>query len=231
MQPEIQTMGGYGGAVSSVQRNKVLRNTYALLALSLLPTIAGAWLAISLGLDKTLLASPWLSLMLFLGGAFGFMFLIEKNKNSSAGVAFLLAFTFFMGVMLSRLVGLVLGMQGGASLVMTSLGGTAAIFAVMATIGTVIKRDLSGMGKFLMVGALVVFFGLIIGMIFQLPALMLALTVMCLGIFSLFMMYDVNRIVQGGETNYISATLALYMNIYNVFSSLLALLGIGNSSE
>lgn len=231
MQPDIQTVGSYGGAVSSAQRNKVLRNTYALLALSLLPTIAGAWLAIATGLDKTLLASPWLTLMVFLGGAFGFMFLIEKNKNSSAGVAFLLAFTFFMGVMLSRMVGLVLGMQNGASLVMTSLGGTAAIFAVMATLGTVIKRDLSGMGKFLMVGALVVFFGFLIGMIFQLPALMLALTVMCLGIFSLFMMYDINRIVQGGETNYISATLALYMNVYNVFSSLLALVGIGNSSE
>jgi modulator of FtsH protease len=231
MQPEVQTIAGFGGAVSSAQRNKVLRNTYALLALSLVPTIAGAWLAMSLGLDKTLLKSPIMSMFLFLGGAFAFMFLIEKNKNSSAGVAFLLAFTFFMGVMLSRLVGIVLGMQGGAGLVMTALGGTAGIFAVMATLGTFIKRDLSGMGKFLMVGALVVLFGAIIGVIFQMPALMLALTVMCLGIFSLFMMYDVNRIVQGGETNYISATLALYMNIYNVFSSLLALLGVGNNSE
>jgi modulator of FtsH protease len=231
MQPEVQTIAGYGGVVSAEQRNKVLRNTYALLAVSLLPTIAGAWLAMAMGLDKTMLKSPILSMIVFLAGAFGFMFLIEKNKNSSAGVAFLLAFTFFMGVMLSRLVGIVLGMQNGASLVMTALGGTAAIFAVMATIGTMIKRDLSGMGKFLMVGALVVFFGAIIGVIFQLPALMLALTVMCLGIFSLFMMYDVNRIVQGGETNYISATLALYMNVYNVFSSLLALLGIGNSDE
>jgi modulator of FtsH protease len=231
MQPEVQTIAGYGGVASAEQRNKVLRNTYALVALSLLPTIAGAWLAMAMGLDKTMLKSPILSMIVFLAGAFGFMFLIEKNKNSSAGVAFLLAFTFFMGVMLSRLVGIVLGMQNGASLVMTALGGTAAIFAVMATIGTMIKRDLSGMGKFLMVGALVVFFGAIIGVIFQLPALMLALTVMCLGIFSLFMMYDVNRIVQGGETNYISATLALYMNVYNVFSSLLALLGIGNSDE
>jgi modulator of FtsH protease len=231
MQPEVQTIAGYGGVVSAEQRNKVLRNTYALLAVSLVPTIAGAWLAMAMGLDKTMLKSPILSMIVFLAGAFGFMFLIEKNKNSSAGVAFLLAFTFFMGVMLSRLVGIVLGMQNGASLVMTALGGTAAIFAVMATIGTMIKRDLSGMGKFLMVGALVVFFGAIIGVIFQLPALMLALTVMCLGIFSLFMMYDVNRIVQGGETNYISATLALYMNVYNVFSSLLALLGIGNSDE
>jgi modulator of FtsH protease len=229
MQPEVQTIAGYGGAAESAARNKVLRNTYALLALSLIPTIAGAWLAMAMGLDKTMLKSPILSMIVFLGGAFGFMFLIEKNKNSSAGVAFLLAFTFFMGVMLSRLVGIVLGMQNGAGLVMTALGGTASIFAVMAGVGTFIKRDLSGMGKFLMVGALVVFFGAIIGVIFQLPALMLALTVMCLGIFSLFIMYDINRIVQGGETNYVSATLGLYMNIYNVFSSLLALLGIGNN--
>jgi modulator of FtsH protease len=231
MQPEVQTIAGYGGAVSAQQRNKVLRSTYALLAVSLIPTIAGAWLAMALGLDKTMLRSPMISLVAFLVGAFGFMFLIEKNKNSSAGVAFLLAFTFFMGVMLSRLVGIVLGMQNGASLVMTALGGTAGIFAVMAAVGTFVKKDLSGMGKFLMVGALVVFFGALIGIIFQLPALMLALTVMCLGIFSLFIMYDINRIVQGGETNYISATTALYLNIYNVFSSLLALLGIGNSSE
>jgi modulator of FtsH protease len=231
MQPEVQTIAGYGGAVSAQQRNKVLRSTYALLAVSLIPTIAGAWLALAMGLDKTMLKSPILSMVVFLAGAFGFMFLIEKNKNSSAGVAFLLAFTFFMGVMLSRLVGIVLGMQNGASLVMTALGGTAGIFAVMAAVGTFVKKDLSGMGKFLMVGALVVFFGAIIGIIFQMPALMLALTVMCLGIFSLFIMYDINRIVQGGETNYISATTALYLNIYNVFSSLLALLGIGNSSE
>ncbi|MGL4575395.1 MAG: Bax inhibitor-1 family protein [Burkholderiaceae bacterium] len=231
MQPEVQTIAGYGGAVSAQQRNKVLRSTYALLAVSLIPTIAGAWLALAMGLDKTMLKSPILSMVVFLAGAFGFMFLIEKNKNSSAGVAFLLAFTFFMGVMLARLVGIVLGMQNGASLVMTALGGTAGIFAVMAAVGTFIKKDLSGMGKFLMVGALVVFFGAIIGIIFQMPALMLALTVMCLGIFSLFIMYDINRIVQGGETNYISATTALYLSIYNVFSSLLALLGIGNSSE
>ncbi|MFM2400043.1 MAG: hypothetical protein RL341_2200 [Pseudomonadota bacterium] len=231
MQPEVQTIAGYGGAVSAQQRNKVLRSTYTLLAISLVPTIAGAWLAMAMGLDKTMLKSPMISLVAFLVGAFGFMFLIEKNKNSSMGVVFLLAFTFFMGVMLSRLVGVVLGMQNGASLVMTALGGTAGIFAVMAAVGTFVKKDLSGMGKFLMVGALVVFFGAIIGIIFQMPALMLALTVMCLGIFSLFIMYDINRIVQGGETNYISATTALYLNIYNVFSSLLALLGIGNSSE
>ncbi|KPF70381.1 hypothetical protein IP84_01160 [beta proteobacterium AAP99] len=226
---EVQTIGSYGQTtLSAEQRNKVLRNTYALLAVSLVPTIAGAWLAMAMGLDQTLFKSPMLSLVLFLGGAFGFMYLIEKNKNSGAGVALLLAFTFFMGVMLSRLLGWVLGMEGGATLVMTALGGTAVICASMAAIGAATKRDLSGMGKFLMVGALVVLVGAVIGIVFQLPALMLALIVMSLAISALFMVWDVNRIVNGGETNYVSATMALYMNIYNVFANLLALLGIGN---
>jgi modulator of FtsH protease len=226
---EVQTIGSYGQTtLSAEQRNKVLRNTYALLAVSLVPTIAGAWLAMAMGLDKTMLKSPILSLIVFMAGAFGFMFAIEKNKNSGMGVVLLLAFTFFMGVMLSRLVGIVLGMNNGASLIMSALGGTAVIFAVMATLGSIIKKDLSGMGKFLMVGALVVMVGAIIGIVFQLPALMLALTVMVLGISSLLMLWNINRIVMGGETNYITATMALYLDIYNVFSSLLALFGIGN---
>ena len=224
---EMQTVSGYGqSTISSIERNKVLRNTYTLLAISLVPTIAGAWLAMALGLDQTMLRSPGLTLIVFLAGAFGLMFGIERNKNSSMGVVLLLVFTFFMGIMLSRMLGMVLGMKNGASLIMYALGGTAAIFASMATLGTVIKKDLSGMGKFLMVGALVVFFGGLLSFFFPMPALQMALLFMCLGIFSLFMLYDINRIVQGGETNYVSATLALYLDIYNVFQSLLAILGI-----
>ncbi|MBX7228199.1 MAG: Bax inhibitor-1 family protein [Burkholderiaceae bacterium] len=224
---ELQTVSGYGqGGVSSIERNKVLRNTYTLLAMSLIPTIAGAWLAMALGLDKTMLKSPGLTLILFLVGAFGLMFAIERNKNSGLGVALLLVFTFFMGIMLSRMLGVVLGMKNGAALIMYSLGGTAAIFASMAVLGTMIKKDLSSMGKFLMVGALVVFFGGLLSFFFPMPALQMALLFMCLGIFSLYMMYDINRIVQGGETNYVSATLGLYLDIYNVFQSLLAILGI-----
>lgn len=124
------------------------------------------------------------------------------------------------------MLGVVLGMKNGAALIMYSLGGTAAIFASMAALGTMIKRDLSSMGKFLMVGALVVFFGGLLSFFFPMPALQMALLFMCLGIFSLYMMYDINRIVQGGETNYVSATLGLYLDIYNVFQSLLAILGI-----
>jgi modulator of FtsH protease len=224
---DFQTVYASGAvATSSEARNKVLRNTYALLALSLVPTVLGAWLALALGLDKTMLASPGLTMIVFFVGAFGFIFGIERNKESSTGVFMLLGFTFFMGIMLSRMLGFVLGMSNGVSLIMMSLGGTGAIFAAMATLGTVIKRDLSGLGKFLFIGALIVMVGGIISVFFPMPAMMMALMFMCLAIFSLFMMYDVNRIVTGGETNYISATLALYLDIYNVFQSLLAILGI-----
>ena len=218
-------------APSAAQTNKVLRQTYMLLAISMVPTVVGAWFGVVSGLYQTMLASPGISLIVFLGGAFGFMFAIEKNKESGLGVAFLLGFTFFMGIMLSRMVGMVLGMQGGATLVGMAFGGTGLIFLGMSALGTVIKRDLSSMGKFLMIGALIVFAAGLLSFIFPMPALTLALTVMVLAIFSLFILYDVNRIVKGGETNYISATLGLYMNVYNVFQALLALVGIGSSKD
>lgn len=211
---------------SLLARNRVLRNTYLLLALSLIPTVLGAWLGITTGLRQIMSGSPILSLIVFLAGAFGFMFAIEKNKNSSLGVALLLGFTLFMGIMLSRLVGSVLGLANGAQLIMMAFGGTAAIFGVMATIATVSKRDFSGLGKWLFVGALVLLVASVIGVVFQLSAMMIAMSVLAIAIFSLYMLYDVNQIVNGGETNYISATLALYLDIYNVFSNLLALLGI-----
>ena len=133
-----------GAIVSQEQRNKVLRNTYRLLALSLLPTVAGAWLGVSTGITRSL--SGVLGLIVFLGGAFGFMYAIEKTKNSAAGVPVLLAFTFFMGLMLSRMIALVLGFKNGSELVMTAMGGTAGVFFVMASLASVIKRDISGMG-------------------------------------------------------------------------------------
>jgi modulator of FtsH protease len=124
------------------------------------------------------------------------------------------------------MVGHVLGMSNGASLVMTAFGGTAAIFFAMASLATVIKRDLSGMAKFLFVGALIVLVAGIVNVFLQSSVLMLTLLVLCLGIFSAFMLVDIKRVLDGGETNYVSATLAIYLDIYNVFQSLLALLGI-----
>jgi modulator of FtsH protease len=211
------------GALSG-ERNRVLRNTYWLLALSMVPTVLGAWVGVSTGIMNSMGAG--LSMIVFLGGAFGFMFAIEKTKNSSSGVAVLLGFTFFMGLFLARLVGQVLGFRNGSSLVMTAFGGTAVVFLTMASMATMIKRDLSSMGKFLTVGAVILFFAFIVNFFVQSSALMITLLVLCLGIFSAFMLYDIKRVVDGGETNYITATLAIFLDIFNVFQSLLALLGI-----
>ena len=206
------------------QRNRVLRNTYALLALSMVPTVMGAWLGVATGITAGL--TGFLGLIVFLGGAFGFMFAIEKTKNSAAGVPVLLAFTFFMGLMLSRLIANVLGFSNGASLIMTAFGGTAAIFFGMASLSTVIKRDLSNMGKFLFIGVIMLLVAGIANVFLQSSALMITLSVIAIGIFSAFILYDLKRVQDGEETNYITATLGVYLSLFNVFQSLLSLLGI-----
>ena len=220
----IQTADGYGYAVSQEQRNRVMRNTYWLLALSLLPTVLGAWVGVATGITQSLRGG--MGLIVFLGGAFGFMYAIEKTKNSAAGVPVLLAFTFFMGLMLSRMIGSVLGFKNGTELIMLAFAGTAGVFFTMASLATVIKRDLSNMGKWLMVGAIVLMLGGIINVFVGSSTGMVVIAMLAIGIFSAYMLYDLKRIVDGGETNYISATLALYLDIFNVFQSLLALLGI-----
>ncbi|OZI24828.1 BAX inhibitor protein [Bordetella genomosp. 7] len=218
--------GAYAGTAGEVVRNKVLRNTYWLLALSLIPTVLGAAVGLQTGVNQIMMTSPGLSAIIFLVGAFGLMFAIEKNKNSSLGVVLLLAFTFFMGVMLSRLLGFVLGMGNGAQLVMTAFGGTAVVFGTMATLATTIKRDLSSMQKWLFTGAVVILVAALANIFLQMPALMLTISVLAIVIFSAFMLVDLQRVVNGGETNYVSATLAIYLDVYNVFSNLLMLLGI-----
>ena len=220
----IHSSADYGYGISQEQRHKVLRNTYWLLALSLLPTVLGAWLGVATGITQSLRGG--VGLIVFMVGAFGFMYAIEKTKNSAAGVPVLLAFTFFMGLMLSRLIGMVLGFKNGSELIMTAFAGTAGVFFVMASLASVIKRDLSGMGKWLMVGALVLMVGAVINVFVGSTAGMMAISVAAIGIFSACMLYDLKQILDGGETNYISATLSLYMDIFNVFQSLLALLGI-----
>ena len=216
---------GNGWAVEARdQRQRVMRNTYWLLALSMLPTILGAWIGVQTGITRSL--NGGLGLVVFLGGAFAFMYAIQKTKNSAAGVPVLLGFTFFMGIMLSRMIAMVLGFSNGASLVMTAFAGTAGVFVAMATLASVIKRDLSGMGKFLFVGVIVLLIASVIAMFVPSTAAMLAISVASIAIFSAYMLYDLKQILDGGETNYISATLALYLDLFNVFQSLLALLGI-----
>jgi modulator of FtsH protease len=212
------------GQVDLAARNRVLRNTYWLLALSLLPTVLGAWIGVSTGITQSL--SGGVGLVVFLAGAFGFMFAIEKTKNSAAGVPVLLAFTFFMGLMLSRMIAMVLGFKNGSDLIMTAFAGTAGVFFVMASLASTIKRDISGMSKWLFVGALAIMIGGIVNVFIGSTVGMMVISVLAIGLCRAPLVSDLTQIIDGGETNYISPTLALYLDIFNVFQSLLALLGI-----
>ncbi len=233
MNESLQTV--YPGAASSSvaleQRHRVLRNTYWLLALSLVPTVLGAWLGVSTGFMSRM--GTGMSVLVFFGGAFGLMYAIEKTKESAAGVAVLLGFTFFMGLMLSRLLAGILGSYtNGASLIMLAFGGTAAVFFAMATVATLIKRDLSGMSQFLYVGAVVIIVASLLNIfLIQSSAMMLAISVLVIGLFSAFMVFDIKRVLDGGETNYITATLHIYLDLYNVFQALLSILGFAGGSR
>lgn len=205
------------------EQNSVLRNTYMLLALSMVPTVLGAVVGVQLQFSF-LAGSPFIAFMLFLGIAWAFMYGIERNKNSALGIGLLLGFTFFMGLMLSRILQVALGFSNGGSMIAMAAGGSGAVFFTMATIATVSKRDFSGMGKFLFIGMIVVLLAAVANIFFQIPALSLTIAAAAVMIFSAYILYDLSRIVQGGETNYVSATLAVYLDIYNVFVSLLQLI-------
>lgn len=225
------SFGNAGTAANTLAvRNKVLRNTYWLLALSMIPTVLGAALGVKLGF-RFMAGSPFLGFIVFMAVAFGFFYAIEKYKNSGVGVALLLGFTFFMGLMLSRLIGHTLGYSNGGTLIMTAFGGTALIFTGMASIATVSKRDFSGLGKWLFMGVLLLIVASIANIWLQLPALMLTVSVLAIAIFSAYILFDVQRIVNGGETNYVTATLAIYLDVYNIFTNLLSLLGIFGGSR
>ncbi len=209
----------------AVARNRVLRNTYWLLALSMIPTVLGAWLGVQMHFSM-FAGSPMIGFVVFMAVAFGFFYAIEKTKNSGLGVAVLLGFTFFMGLMLSRLIEYTLGFSNGGSLIMTAFGGTALIFGAMATVATVSKRDFSGMSKWLFAGLLVIIVASLANIFLQLPALQLTISVVAIAIFSAYILFDVQQVINGGETNYISATLRIYLDVYNVFVNLLSILGI-----
>ncbi len=212
----------YGGALSADARQRVLRNTYALLALSMLPTVVGAWLGVAMGFTF-FAGKPLIGFMVFMGVAFGFMFAIQKFKNSGIGVLLLLGFTFFMGLMLSRMIGYVAGLSNGAQIIGLAFGTTAAVFAGMATLAGSIKRDVSSMGKFLFMGLMVVLAAIVANIFLEIPALSLTISALVAVLFSAYLLYDLKRIIDGGETNYVSATLALYLDVYNIFASLLHL--------
>lgn len=217
----VQNTYDLAGSRRLVQHN-VLRNTYWLLALSMVPTVFGAALGVSLHLPL----GGGLMALLFLAVAFGFIWAIEKNKDSGVGVALLLGFTFFMGLMLTPLLSRILGYSNGGFLIMTAFGGTAAVFATLASVATVSKRDFSGMGTWLFAGVIILLLASIANIFLHIPALAIVISVVAIAIFSAYILYDVQQIINGGETNYIRATLALYLDVYNIFTHLLSLLGI-----
>jgi modulator of FtsH protease len=229
MQPDLRTVpAGTPGAAQdfALQQHKVLRNTYMLLALSLIPTIIGA--AIGTNVDLSFMrTSPMLSFVAILAIFYGWIYAIERNKQSALGVLLLLGFTLFLGLLLGPLLHRVLGFKNGTELVMMAAGGTAAVFFVMAGIASSTKRDFSGLGSFLTVGAVIIMLGVVASMFMASPILYLVILGAFVLFSSLMILWQVNAIVRGGETNYVSATLTLYISIYNLFSALLQLLGLG----
>jgi modulator of FtsH protease len=213
-------------AVPTAEPNKVLRQTYWLLALSMLPTVAGALVGMSLNLGGYYHASPIMAPLLMLGAMIGSLFVVSALRNSGWGVVAVFGFTFVAGLSLAPMMQFAAGLRNGGQLVALAGGMTAAVFFIMATIATVSKRDFSLLGKFLWVGFSLLFIGLLANLFFQIPALAVTLSAVGALIFSLFLLYDVSAIVRGGETNYITATVRLFLDLLNLFMMLLNLLMI-----
>jgi modulator of FtsH protease len=209
--------------IANPEAQQVLRNTYWLLALSMIPTVAGAWLGISFNLGAMFAGT--MGMIIYFVVAFGFIFAIQKFRNSGLGVGLLLGFTFFMGLMLSNIIGFYLRFPNGAETVGLAAGGTGAVFFAMATLATVIKRDISGWSKFLFIGIVMLLVASIANLFMQIPALQITIAVIGLGLFSAWLLFDLNRVVRGGETNYVSATLSVYLDLINIFMFLLQILG------
>ena len=233
MQPELQpirTGNSIPAQDTAVRQHRVLRNTYALLALSLIPTAIGAAIGTNINMGF-LRASPMLSFFAILAIFYGWIFAIERNRNSSLGVALLLGFTLFMGLLLGPLFQVVLGFKNGVQLVMMATGGTAAVFFGLAGLASSTTRDFSFLSKFLFVGFIVIMLAVVANVFFASPVLHLTVLGGIILFSSAAILWQVNAIVRGGETNYVSATLTLYVSLYNLFSSLLQLLGIFGGSR
>jgi modulator of FtsH protease len=206
--------------------SRVLRNTYWLLALSMLPTIAGAFVGMSLNLGAVYATSPIMAPLLMIAAMIGMLFVVSALRNSSWGVVAIFGFTFVSGVSLAPMLQFAAGLRNGGQLVALAGGMTAAVFLVMATIATVSKRDFSFMGKFLSIGLILLIIAMVANLFLQIPALQIAVSAIAVFIFSLYLIYDVSAIVRGGQTNYIMATVSLFLDILNIFVSLLNLLMI-----
>ncbi|HXZ91907.1 MAG TPA: Bax inhibitor-1/YccA family protein [Burkholderiales bacterium] len=205
-----------------VESNRVLRNTYLLLALTMVPTIVGAYVGIATA--GVILQHPIAATLVMLGAVIGLQYAVIANRNSSIGVALLLLMTGILGWWLGPLLSIALTLANGAQLVAYAAGGTGLVFLVMGAIATTSKRDFSFMGKFLFVGMIALLLAMLANMFLQIPALALTISTLVIVVFSLFLLHDLSRIVRGGETNYIVATTGVYMSLFNIFANLLSIL-------
>jgi modulator of FtsH protease len=212
-----------GGTLAQDQ-NRVLRNTYWLLALTMLPTIAGAFVGMQFNLASVFATWPIAAPLVMFGVMIGSLFVVTAFRNSVIGVFALFGFTFIAGLALTPILTYAAGMANGGQLVALAGGMTAAIFFALASIATVTKRDFSFMGKFLFVGLILLIVASLANLFLQIPALSITISAIAVLLFSAYILFDVSRIVNGGETNYVMATMSLFLNIYNLFVSLLNIL-------
>jgi modulator of FtsH protease len=220
MNQNVTTLSRSQSAVSST--NKVVRNTYMLLSLTLAFAAVTAGAAMALGL-------PYPGIILTLVGYYGLLFLTTRFRNSGLGIAFVFALTGFMGYTLGPILSAYLAMPNGAQVVMMAMGGTAAIFLGLSAYVMTTRKDFSFMGGFLMVGILVAFLAGLGAIFFHMPALSLAVSAMFVLLMSGLILFETSNIIQGGETNYIMATVTLFVAIFNLFTSLLQLLGFASN--
>ena len=218
------TIGTINSPASSITTNRVLRNTYALLALTLLFSSVTAGISMALNL-------PHPGLLPTLAGYFGLLFLTTRFRNSGLGLAMVFALTGFMGYTLGPLLNAYMSLSNGSQLVMTALGGTGVTFLALSGYTLVSRKDFSFMGGFLMVGILVAFLAGLGAVFFEIPGLALAVSAMFVMLMAGLILYETSNIIHGGETNYIMATVTLYVSIYNLFTSLLHLLGVADGQE
>lgn len=216
--------------VAPAEGQKVLRNTYLLLALTMVPTVIGAF--IGMATSSIVMASPIITSLVMLAAVIGLQFAIAANRNSGIGVALLLLMTGLLGWWLGPILNVALAMKNGMQLVGYAAVGTGVIFFTMGAIAATTKRDFSFMGKFLFVGMIALLVAMLANMFLQIPALALTISTLVVVVFSLFLLYDLQRIIRGGETNYIMATTGVYLSLINIFSSLLhILLSLGGERE
>lgn len=218
---EYQTISQPG--TLALEQNKVLRSTYMMLALTMIPTVIGAFVGLSANLSF-MAQFPIMAPLLMFGVMMGMLFAVSALRNSVWGIVMLLGFTFVAGAFLGPILQHALKLSNGAQLVGMAAGGTGLIFFSLATIATVTKKDFSFMGKFLFIGLILLIVASLANIFFAIPALSLTISAIAVLIFSAYILYDISRIVHGGETNYVMATMGLYLSIYNIFVNLLSLL-------